>query len=109
VLVLIPFCLFLVLAPYSLLLGWNPITLILFWFIIVPAVTLFLHSKIFKTADITWRAAASLASFYSFMVFMIYEHYQSDYFAIMMFSALYNLLVIGLVMFVQKIDRVAAR
>lgn len=109
VLVLVPLCVFMVLVPYSILLRWNLITSILFWFFIIPGVTLYLHSRLFETSHLTWKAVASLASFYGIMVYMIYEHYQSDQFAIMMFSAAYNFLVIVVVFWVQRADKVYNR
>jgi len=107
VLALIPLCISIVLAAYSLLLGWNLITLIVFWFFIVPFLTLFLSSRLLKEDHVTAKTMVSLTAFYSLMVFMIYEHFQSDYFAVMMFSFLYNFLILGLVMFVQRHDRIS--
>jgi hypothetical protein len=105
VLVLIPFGVFLVMALYSLLIRWNLTTSILLWFFVVPAVILFLNLGLFKTRNITWKTVASLASLYCITVYMIYDHYQSDAFEIMMFSAGYNFLVMALVMFVQWRDK----
>lgn len=102
--ILIPLCLFVVMAPYSLLLGWNVITLIIFWFFIVPGVILYLSARLFKDSRVTGKAMVSLITFYSIMVFMTYKHFQSDYFAMMLFSFLFNLLVMGLVMFVERRD-----
>ena len=100
--ILIPLCVFVVLAPYSFLLGWNGITLIVFWFFVVPGVILYLSSRFFKDSGVTGKAMVSLITFYSIMVFMTYKHFQSDYFAVMLFSFLFNSLVMGLVMIVKR-------
>lgn len=106
VVVVIPLTTVIVLSGYSLLLGWNLITLVIFWFLIVPFVILFLTSWLLKEDHITIKPLVSLIVFYSFLVWMIYKHFESDAFAIMMFSFLYNFLVMCLVMFVQRHDEV---
>lgn len=81
---------FLIFAPFSLLMGWNLLTLLLFWFVIVPWIAIFLPAKISRNKGHLTESLAGLILFYAFMVFLIYEHYQSDYFFVMMASCLVN-------------------
>ena len=91
-----------ILALFSLLIGWNLITLLLFWFVIIPIVAVFLPSLFSKNENHLWEPVTGLILFYMFMVFMIYEHYQSDYFKVMMVSACINIIVvIGIVRIVR--------
>lgn len=82
----IPLCIVLLLVPYSLLFGGNVFTLLLFWFVIVPGVAVFLNAKLLKETKPGWKVVVGLISFYSFMIMMTYQHYATDYFAVMMFS-----------------------
>ena len=101
VVVIVPFFTVLVLAPYALLLGWNLLTAFLFWFIIVPGLSLFLNAEFFKTKINSWRAMVSMTIFYAFMVFMTYKHFETDFFAVMMLSFLWNLLIMVVVMLIE--------
>jgi hypothetical protein len=104
VLVFIPVCVLAVLVPYSLLLGWNVWTLLLFWFIIHPVVTIYLSVKLLKGYYRMSQAILALLSFHAFVIFMIYDHYQSDYFLLMIVSMVYNTLVMLVVVFVDWHD-----
>jgi len=105
VIVIIPLCILAVLIPYSLLLKWNIFTLLLFWFIIVPFVVQFLTARLLRNKNTVANSMIALVSFYGFMVWMIYEHYQSDYFAIMISSFVWNLLIMLLVFVIDFVDR----
>ncbi|WPP49282.1 hypothetical protein [Catalinimonas niigatensis] len=85
-----------VLIPFSLLVGWNIFTLLLFWFMIVPALTLYLPKMMNKDRNHLFESLAGMVLFYGLMVFMIYDHYQTDYFQVMMYSCGFNLLVVTL-------------
>lgn len=87
---IIPFGLALVLVPYSLLIGWNLLTLLLFWFVILPILTLYLPTKVSRNTNHLVEALSGLMIFYAIMVFMIYDHYQSDFFQLMILSLLIN-------------------
>ncbi len=87
--------LFIALTLFSLLIGWNLITLFLFWFIVVPVILIYLPTKIFKNEDRLILALGGFVLFYGGMVFLIYKHYQSDYFKIMLASAVVNLVVVA--------------
>ena len=101
----IPLCIFLVLAPYSLLVGWKVFTVLLFWLIIVPGVALFLNVKLLKETKPGWKVVVGLTSFYGFMIMMTYQHHATDYFAVMMFSFVWNLLMIMVVMLSDRTSR----
>ncbi len=104
VLVFIPLCVLAVLVPYSLLLRWNVWTLLLFWFIILPVLTIYLSVKLLRGYHRMSQALLSMTTFYAFIIFMIYDHYQSDYFLLMIVSMVYNTLVMLVVMFVDCHD-----
>lgn len=85
-----------VFIPFSLLVGWNIFTLFLFWFMIIPALTLYLPTLFSKEKHHLFESLAGMMLFYGLMVFMIYEHYQTDYFQVMMYSCGFNLLIVTL-------------
>jgi hypothetical protein len=90
----VPVGLALILGPYSLLIGWNLATLGLFWFVVIPGVAVYLPAWVSGKESHLMKSVAGLMLFYLFMVFMIYEHYQSDYFKVMMVSAVINIIVV---------------
>ena len=85
---------FIILAAIGLTLGSIFMGALVFWFMIVPSVALNLPPKISKNEDHRFESLAGMGLFYAFMVLMIYKHYQSDYFTLMMVSAVCNLLLI---------------
>lgn len=85
-----------VLIPFSLLVGWNIFTLLLFWFMIVPALTLYLPKMVNKDKNHVFESLTGMILFYGLMIFMIYDHYQTDYFQVMMYSCGFNLLIVTL-------------
>jgi len=87
--------LFIALVPFSILVGWNLITLLLFWFILIPVISIYLPTKIFKNEDWLIQALGGLVLFYGVMVLMIFKHYQTDYFKIMIVSGGVNLVVVA--------------
>ena len=87
--------LFIALVPFSFLVGWNLITLLLFWFILIPMISIYLPTKILKKEDWLIQALGGLVLFYGVMVFLIYRQYQTDYFKIMIWSAVANLVVVA--------------
>lgn len=92
----------LVLAPYSLLIGWNLITLLLFWFVIVPLVAFYIPTKVSRNNVHLVESLLGLLIFYILIAFMIYDHYQSDYFLVMMASCLVNLIVVTAISLTKK-------
>lgn len=84
-----------VLVPFSLLIGWNMMTMFLFWLFIVPALAIYLPTKASKSKSHLLESIGGLIAFYGFMVFMIYDHYQSDYFQVMVWSFVMNLLLVS--------------
>ena len=92
----------LVLVPYSLLVGWNVVTLLLFWFVIVPWIAVQLPGKVSKNGNHVIESLIGLIIFYAAILFMIYEHYQSDYFLVMMVSCGINLLVVSTISLKRK-------
>lgn len=92
---IVPVVLTIVFIPYSLLIGWNLMTLLLFWFVIIPALTIYLPTMVSNNKNHLFESLVGLIMFYVFMVFMIYEHYQTDYFQIMMLSCVVNMILIS--------------
>jgi hypothetical protein len=92
---IVPVVLAIVLVPYSLFIGWNLITLLLFWFVIIPALTIYSPTKVSNNKSHLFESLVGLIMFYAFMVFMIYNHYQTDYFQIMMLSCVVNIILIS--------------
>ena len=85
--------LLLVFVPYSLWIGWNAISVLLFWFVLIPIISIYLPRVIFGRPTLLGKLGG-LVLFYALMVFMIYDHYQSDYFLVMMISVVINVLMI---------------
>ena len=100
----VPVGLFLILIPYSLLLGWNVLTLLGFWFIITPILAIYLPERITNQKDHLFKSMVGLVLFYAIMVFMIYEHYDTDYFKVMMVSLMVNLIVVSVVTWPRKLE-----
>lgn len=99
---IVPIGLSFILAPYSLLIGWNLITVFLFWLVLIPALTIYLPTKISKNKDHLLESLAGLLIFYGFMVFMIYDHYKTDYFQVMMASCVVNLILVATIILVKR-------
>lgn len=94
---IIPVGLFLILIPFSVLFGQNLIVVLLFWFILVPAISISLPFLVLKRAAHLVQSLIGLILFYLFMVWMIYDHYQTDFFRVMMFSCLFNIVLIAVI------------
>ena len=94
--ILVPLGAMIFLAGYSLIAGWNLITLLLFWFIILPFLV-FSLARLLHMRQV-WQSMIALLCFYGWMTFLIYDHYQTDYFMVMIASLLYNSFIIMLVM-----------
>lgn len=91
---IIPISLAIVLVPFSILIGWNLITMFLFWFVLIPILALYLPARIFKDKNHLLESLAGLTIFYGIIVLMIYDHYQTDYFQIMLLSGLINVVLV---------------
>ncbi|HTH57901.1 MAG TPA: hypothetical protein VL728_17760 [Cyclobacteriaceae bacterium] len=92
----------LVFTPYSLLIGWNLITFVLFWFIMVPLIAFFLPPKVSRNETHLIESVVGVLIFYALMVFMIYDHYESDFFFVMMISCVVNLIVMFLASWTRR-------
>ena len=100
----IPVALFVILVPYSLWIGWNLLSLFLFWFVLIPIAAFYLPSVVSSRDYTLSKSSAGLLLFYGVMVFMIYDHYQTDYFQVMMVSFAVNImLVIAIVLANRRI------
>lgn len=91
-----------ILVPFSLIIGWNLLTVLLFWFMVIPALASYLPALVSKNKDHMAESLVGLMIFYGVMVFMIYEHYQTDYFIVMIISCFINMAVITLRALVNK-------
>ena len=100
--VIIPACLAIALVPFSLLIGWNLASLFLFWFVLVPMLAIYLPTKISKNKNHLFESLAGLIFFYAIVVFMIYEHFNTDYFQVMMLSCGINIVLIVVVTFLKR-------
>ncbi len=98
----VPIGLAMVLVPFSILIGWNLVTLILFWFVAIPALTIYMPAKVSNSRNHLLESLAGLILFYVIMVFMIYEHYQTDYFRLMMLSGVINVGLVAAISLTRK-------
>ena len=98
-----------VLVPFSLLIGWNLFTLLLFWFLLVPTISFYAPKLVNKRNSQLTSSLLGLLLFYGGMVFMIYEHSQSDFFQVLIWSALINLALTALLQFVVNQERLRAK
>ncbi len=89
---IVPIGIAIILVPLSLLIGWNLVTLIVFWLVITPALTIYLPKLVSKNINHLFESLVGMGIFYALMVLMIYDHYQSDYFQLMMWSGVINLI-----------------
>ena len=96
------FGLAIILIPYSLLIGWNILTAGLFWFVIIPALAIYVPGRVSRNSDHVAESLSGLAIFYAGMIVMIYTHYNSDFFLIMIISCLVNLVLVGVILWMQK-------
>ena len=92
---IVPISSFLALVLLSYTFGWGFLSLLLFWFILIPILAATLPGIVSKNKFPLKQSILGLIIFYAFMVFMIYDHYQSDYFLIMMISLLSNIGVVA--------------
>ena len=93
------------LVLFSFTLGWNLWTLLFFWFILVPGLTYSFPVLIFKEKVHPIQAIIGLLIFYALLIFMIYDHFQSDYFKIMILSLVTNMILVGFYNWVKHGDR----
>lgn len=101
---IVPIGLIVALIPFSLIIGWNLITLILFWFVLIPILSIYLPTIISNKKNHLFASAIGLLSFYAFMVFMIYDHYKTDYFQVMIFSGVINLIIVSVISNARKLS-----
>ncbi|MBT8191262.1 MAG: hypothetical protein HKO89_03840 [Saprospiraceae bacterium] len=99
---IIPIGVIVFLLLFTFTIGWNPVTIILFWFLCIPLLANYLPKLVFKREVYPAQSILGLVIFYGFMVLMIYEHYQSDYFLLMMLSLLSNLVIILLIAWIKN-------
>jgi hypothetical protein len=93
----VPAALGFVLILFSILIGWNLMTLILFWLIIIPGLTIYLPTIISSNKSHLFKSLVGMLIFYGIMVFMIYDHYDSDYFKVMIVSGVMNLVFVSMI------------
>lgn len=86
----------LLLITYSLSVGWDLATVLLFWFIIVPSFAVFIPNIIVKKRAGLIGRLSGLMFFYAVVVFLIYSQYATDFFRIMMVSAVVNSILVAL-------------
>jgi hypothetical protein len=85
------------LVPFSMLIGWNILTLLIFWFLVIPVLSVYLPTKVSNNGNHFIESIAGLIIFYATMVFMIYEHYRTDYFKVMIISAVVNIFLVSVI------------
>ncbi len=96
----VPVILFILLLPFSFLTGWNIATAIICWFFLIPFVAEYVPTIFSADKNQLKESLIGLLIFYSFMIFMIYKHYDSDFFFIMVLSAVVN---IGSISVISKV------
>ena len=94
---IVPVGLAIILVPFSIFIGWNLITLILFWIIITPGLTIYLPTIVSRNKSHLFKSLVGLLIFYGIMVLMIYDHYNSDYFQVMILSCVVNLILVSVI------------
>ena len=99
---IIPVGLAIVIVPFSLLIKWNLISTLVFWFIITPGIAIFLPTRIMGSKNHVPESLLGLIFFYGIMVFMIYDHFNTDYFQLMLFSSMINLVLILVVALARR-------
>lgn len=90
----IPLMLGLLVGLIGLTIGWNLITLFIFWFLIIPILSLRIPRRLSKNEFHWMDSALGISIFYAVMILMIYEHYQTNYFKVMMISFFVNIIMI---------------
>jgi hypothetical protein len=98
--ILVPLFTLVIMGVYSWLFGWNLLTASGAWLILVP-LAVFSLSNLVGLRKIR-QSGISILCFYAWMVFGTYDHYQSDFFVLMMLSMLYNALIIVLVILSER-------
>ncbi|MCB0637189.1 MAG: hypothetical protein KDC54_11255 [Lewinella sp.] len=99
---IVPLGLAIILVPFSMLIGWNVMTLLLFWLVLTPGLAIYLPTIVSNQPHHLFESSVGLVIFYALMVFMIHEHYQTDYFRVMMLSGLINLVLVVVLAWVKK-------
>lgn len=102
---IVPLVLAAVLVPFSLFIGWNLFTLVLFWFLMVPSISFFAPRLVSPKKNLLLSSMLGLVIFYVGMVFMIYKQAQSDFFQVLIWSALINLALTGILHFAVKQEK----
>ncbi|MCB0666230.1 MAG: hypothetical protein KDC80_10425, partial [Saprospiraceae bacterium] len=91
---------------YSMLVGWNIVSMLFFWFLMVPAAASYLPFILENDRRNHYsQPLLGLLLFYSVMIIMIYDHYQSDYFKLMLISGLLNLFSVSAVIWKRSLVR----
>lgn len=98
----VPIALAVVLALFSILIGWNLFSTVAFWLLLVPILTIYLPTITSRNKNHMLESLAGLLIFYALMVFMIYDHFNTDYFQIMMLSCVVNIFPIALITRLRK-------
>lgn len=101
----VPVILFILLLPFSFLTGWNIATALFYWFFLIPFVAEYVPTIFSDNKNKLKESLIGLLIFYSFIIFMIYKHYDSDFFFLMMLSAVVNMGSISLISKVKRMYR----
>ena len=98
--ILVPLLTLAIIGGYSWLFGWNRLTAAGAWLILVP-LAVFTLSNLLGLKQV-WQSGISMLCFYVWMVFGTYDHYQSDFFVLMMLSLVYNTFIMVLVILSER-------
>ena len=99
---IVPIGLAIILVPFSMLIGWNLVTLILFWFVLTPGLTIYLPTLVSSGKKHLFESVVGLVIFYGIMVFMIYDHYETDYFQVMILSCTINVILVSAITWTRR-------
>jgi hypothetical protein len=99
---IVPVGLAIILIPFSMLIGWNLITLILFWLVLTPGLTIYLPTLASGNKNHLLESLSGLTIFYAIIVFMIYDHYQTDYFQLMIWSCAINFVSVPVITWLRR-------
>jgi len=95
VILVVPLCVFIFIAVAGYFFGGTRslATTVLSWFVVIPLLTVGLSKIISGRDNLAFKSLISLLSMYGIMIFMIYEHYQSDFFKVMIASLIFNAVI----------------
>ena len=98
---IVPLGLAIVFTLYSLVIENNLFTVVLFWIVITPGVTIYLPTLVSRNKNHFFESVCGMAIFYALVIFMIYDHYMTDYFQLMIWTLIVNLILVTFITWIK--------